>query len=294
MKDFPLRGMGVALITPFKEDKSIDFDALTRLLDFHLEAGTDYLVVLGTTAETSTLTWEERNSIVRFVVSHIQDKLPIIVGMGSNNTKALIEEMNSFNLEGVHSILSVTPYYSKPTQEGLFQHYKALSEASPLPIILYNVPGRTGVNMCAETTVRIAKSCPNVIGIKEAHTDIQQVKDIVEQAPKGFAVVSGDDPMTVELIKQGGVGVITVLGNVFPKEFKAIVNDALKGDFAKSEQAFEIMNECCHLLFVDGNPAGVKCALQMMGYVQNELRLPLVSVSEKTEKALRQELNICL
>ena len=294
MKDFSLRGMGVALVTPFKEDKSIDFDALTRLLDFHLEAGTDYLVVLGTTAETSTLTWEERNSIVRFVVSHIQDKLPIIVGMGSNNTKALIEEMNSFNLEGVHSILSVTPYYSKPTQEGLFQHYKALSEASPLPIILYNVPGRTGVNMCAETTVRIAKSCPNVIGIKEAHTDIQQVKDIVEQAPKGFAVVSGDDPMTVELIKQGGVGVITVLGNVFPKEFKAIVNDALKGDFAKSEQAFEIMNECCHLLFVDGNPAGVKCALQMMGYVQNELRLPLVSVSEKTEKALRQELNICL
>lgn len=291
MKDFSLRGMGVALITPFKEDKSVDFDALTRLLDFHLEAGTDYLVVLGTTAETPTLTCEERDAIVRFVVSYIQSKLPIIVGMGSNNTSALIEEITSFNFEGVHSILSVTPYYSKPTQEGLFQHYKALSEASPLPIVLYNVPGRTGVNMCAETTVRIAKACPNVIGIKEAHTDIQQVKQIVEQTPKGFAVVSGDDPMTVELIKQGGVGVISVLGNAFPKEFSAIINDALKGDFDKSDQAFEALNECCHLLFVDGNPAGVKCALQMMGYVQNELRLPLVSVSGKTEMALREELN---
>ncbi len=198
MKDFSLRGMGVALVTPFNEDKSVDFDALSRLLEFQITSGADYLVILGTTAETPTLTWEERDKIVRFVVSHVEDRLPIIVGMGSNDTKALVEEVNSFNFEGVHSILTVTPYYSRPTQEGLFQHYKALSEASPLPIVLYNVPGRTGVNMLAETTLRIAKACPNVIGIKEAHTDIQQVKDILEQAPKGFSVVSGDDPMTVE------------------------------------------------------------------------------------------------
>ena len=294
MKDFSLRGMGVALVTPFNEDKSVDFDALSRLLEFQITSGADYLVILGTTAETPTLTWEERDKIVRFVVSHVEDRLPIIVGMGSNDTKALIEEVNRFNFEGVHSILTVTPYYSRPTQEGLFQHYKALSEASPLPIVLYNVPGRTGVNMLAETTLRIAKTCKNVIGIKEAHTDIQQVKDIIEQAPKGFSVVSGDDPMTVELIKQGGVGVISVLGNAFPKEFSTIVKDALKGDFKKSEEAFATIKECCKLLFVEGNPAGVKCALSLMGYVKNELRLPLVPVSEATEMALKQELNKCL
>ena len=294
MKDFSLRGMGVALITPFKEDKTVDFDALTRILDFQIKSGTDYLVVLGTTAETPTLTWEERDEIVRFVVSHIKGRMPIIVGMGGNDTKALIEEVNSFNFEGVHSILSVTPYYSKPTQEGLYQHYKALSDASPLPIVLYNVPGRTGVNMLAETTLRIAKACPNVIGIKEAHTDIQQVKDIVEQAPKGFSVVSGDDPMTVELIKQGGVGVISVLGNAFPIEFGTIVKDALNGDFKKSEEAFDTIKECCKLLFVEGNPAGVKCALHHMGYVKNELRLPLVPVSEETEMALKIELGKCI
>lgn len=294
MKDFSLRGMGVALVTPFNEDKSVDFDALSRLLDFQITSGADYLVILGTTAETPTLTWEERDKIVRFVVSHVEDRLPIIVGMGSNDTKALIEEVNRFNFEGVHSILTVTPYYSRPTQEGLFQHYKALSEASPLPIVLYNVPGRTGVNMLAETTLRTAKTCKNVIGIKEAHTDIQQVKDIIEQAPKGFSVVSGDDPMTVELIKQGGVGVISVLGNAFPKEFSTIVKDALKGDFKKSEEAFATIKECCKLLFVEGNPAGVKCALSLMGYVKNELRLPLVPVSEATEMALKQELNKCL
>lgn len=294
MKDFSLKGMGVALITPFKADKTIDFDALSRLLEFHLESGTDYLIVLGTTAEVSTLTWEERDAIVRFVVSYVKGKLPIIVGMGGNNTKVLVDEIKAFNFEGVHSILSVTPYYSKPTQEGLFQHYKALSEASPLPIILYNVPGRTGVNMEAKTTIRIAQSCSNVIGIKEAHTDIQQVKDIVEQAPKGFSIVSGDDPMTVELIKQGGVGVISVLGNAFPKEFGAIVNDALEEKFDRAESAFRKINQCCDLLFVEGNPAGVKCVLHIMGYIENELRLPLVPVSSKTDMALRQELNKCL
>ena len=293
MADFSLKGMGVALVTPFKADKSIDFDALARLLKFHLQSGTDYLVVLGTTAETPTLSDNERAEIVRFVVAHIGRKLPIIVGMGDNNTQHLIESVKSFDFEGAHSILSVTPYYSKPTQEGLYQHYKALSEASPLPIVLYNVPGRTGVNMTAQTTLRIARNCKNVIGIKEAHTDINQVKEIIAGAPEGFAVVSGDDSMTVELIKQGGKGVISVLGNVFPKQFSHIVKTALEGDFEQSRQAFQKIERCCELLFVDGNPAGAKCALHLMGYLENELRLPLVSATQETENALKQEIGKC-
>lgn len=294
MADFSLKGMGVALVTPFKADKTIDFEALKRLLDLHLASNTDFLVVLGTTAETATMSLVEHNEIVRFVVSHIQGKLPIVVGMGGNNTKALTELMSSFNLEGVHSILSVTPFYTKPEQEGLFQHYKALSEASPLPIVLYNVPGRTGVNMTAETTLRIAHACKNVIGIKEAHIDMEQVKEIIAGAPEEFSVLSGDDPMTIELIKEGGHGVITVLGNALPKEFSAIVHSAMNGDVEKAEEAYHKMGRCCELLFEEGNPAGVKCALYLMGYLKNELRLPLVPVTGEIEMFLRQELNKCL
>lgn len=293
MANFPFRGMGVALITPFKEDKTVDFEALRRLLDFHLQSGTDFLVVLGTTAETATLALAEQNEIVRFVVKYIQGKLPIIVGMGGNNTKALIDMVNSFNFEGVHSILSVTPFYSRPEQEGLYQHFKALSEASPLPIVLYNVPSRTGVNMTAETTLRIAHDCKNVIAIKEAHPNIEQVKRILAGAPENFYVLSGDDPMTINLIKEGGQGVISVLGNAFPKKFSTIVHDALSGDIEKAQEAFHKMDRCCELLFVDGNPAGVKCALYLMGYINNELRLPLVPATEETEMALRQELESC-
>ncbi len=293
MADFSLKGMGVALVTPFKADKTIDFEALERLLDFHLQSDTDFLVVLGTTAETATLTLAERNAIVRFVVAHIAGRLPIVVGLGGNNTMALVEELNSFNFEGVHSILSVTPYYTKPTQEGLYQHFKALSEASPLPIVLYNVPSRTSVNMKAETTLRIARNCANVIAIKEAHPDIKQIKEIIAGAPEGFSVLSGDDPITVDLIKEGGQGVISVLGNAFPKIFGDIVRSALNGDFEKAEDAFSKMSSCCHLLFVNGNPAGVKCALYLMGYLKNELRLPLVPASKDTEMALKQEIDNC-
>ncbi len=294
MANFSLKGMGVALITPFKSDKTIDFEALKRLLDFHIESGTDFLVVLGTTAETATLTLTECNEIVRFVVTHVGGKLPIVVGMGGNNTKSLVESLRSFNFEGVHSVLSVTPFYTKPEQEGLFQHFKAVSEASPVPVVLYNVPGRTGVNMSAKTTLRIAHTCKNVIAIKEAHADIDQVKELIAGAPKGFSVLSGDDPMTVELIKAGGQGVITVLGNAFPKEFGEIVTSALKGDIDKAQDSFQKMGRCCDLFFVEGNPAGVKCALYLMGYIKNELRLPLVPVTSKTEMALKQEINKCI
>lgn len=293
MANFPFRGMGVALVTPFKEDKTVDFEALKGLLDFHLQSGTDFLVVLGTTAETATLAPKEQHEIVRFVVKHIQGKLPIIVGMGGNNTKALIDIVSSFNFEGVHSILSVTPFYSRPEQEGLYQHFKALSEASPLPIVLYNVPSRTGVNMTAETTLRIAHDCKNVIAVKEAHPNIEQVKKIIAGAPLNFSVLSGDDPMTINLIKEGGQGVISVLGNAFPEKFSTIVHDALRGDIDKAQESFDSMKRCCELLFVNGNPAGVKCALYLMAYIKNELRLPLVPATEETEMALKQELKSC-
>lgn len=294
MTNISLKGMGVALVTPFKADKAIDFEALKRLLDIHLKSGTDFLVILGTTAETATLSPSEQNEIVRFVVAHVQDKLPIVVGMGGNNTSALVESIKAFNFEGVHSILSVTPYYTKPTQEGLFQHYKEVSDVSPLPIILYNVPGRTGVNMTAETTLRIARSCKNVIAIKEAHADMEQVKELIAGAPRNFSVLSGDDSMTIDLIKEGGKGVISVLGNAFPIKFRAIVKSALNGDVDKAKEAYSQMSHCEELLFVDGNPSGVKCALCLMGHIENELRLPLTPVTDKTEKALRQELIKCL
>lgn len=294
MTDLSLNGMGVALVTPFKADKSVDYEALSRLLDLHLASNTDFLVALGTTAETATLTVSEQNEIVRFIVSHIEGRLRIVVGMGGNDTRALIEMVKSFNFEGVHSILSVTPYYTKPSQEGLFRHYRALSEISPLPIVLYNVPSRTSVNMSALTTLRIAHACKNVIGIKEAHADIEQVKEIIAGAPEGFSVLSGDDPMTINLIKEGGKGVISVLGNSFPKEFSAIVKSALKGDFSKAQEDYQMMKRCCDLLFVEGNPSGVKCALYLMGYIENQLRLPLVPVTAETENNLKQELKKCI
>ena len=294
MAHFPLKGMGVALITPFKEDKTVDFESLERLLDLHLQSETDFLVALGTTAETATLAFDEQSKIVRFVVKYIQGNIPIVVGMGGNNTKALVQRVKLFNFKGVHSILSVTPFYSRPEQEGLFQHFKALSEVSPLPVILYNVPSRTGVNMEAETTLRIAHSCKNIIAIKEAYPNIEQVKKLIEGAPKGFSVLSGDDPMTIDLIKEGGQGVISVLGNAFPKKFSAIVRSALNGDIEKAEESFHKMDRCCKLLFVDGNPPGVKCALYLMGYIKNELRLPLVPASDETQSAMKLEIERCI
>ena len=214
--------------------------------------------------------------------------------MGSNDTQGLIKSIKTFDFQGVHSVLSVTPYYSKPTQEGLYQHFVALSEVSPIPIILYNVPGRTGVNMTAQTTLRIAHECKNVIGIKDAHSDIEQVKAIVKSAPEGFHVLSGDDAMTVDFIKEGAVGVISVLGNAFPKEFKSIVHAALNGECDMARDAYKQLMHCCELLFVEGNPAGVKCVLYLLGYLQNYLRLPLTPVSAATEKALKHEIETCV
>lgn len=291
MAKVDLTGLGVALITPFRADGSIDFDALPRLVDYQLENGTDYIVALGTTAETPTLSSSEKREVVRCIVKRVDGRGPVVMGVGGNNTAALVEELKSFDFTGVSAILSVTPYYNKPSQEGLFQHYRTLSNHSPLPIVLYNVPGRTGVNMTAETTLRIAYHCSNVIATKEASGNLQQIKAVAEGAPEGFHVISGDDAVTTAVIELGGIGVISVFANAFPKEMSWLVQSALGGDFVHARSEMEAnYNELFHLMFVEGNPAGVKCMLHEKGMILNRLRLPLVPVSEETHAKIKRAL----
>lgn len=285
-----LRGMGVALITPFKEDESVDYDALSRLVDYQLKNGIDYLVVLGTTAETPTLTEDEKEQIIDLVISKVNGQIPIILGEGGNNTQAIVNKLKKNTYKGIDGILSVTPYYNKPSQEGLYQHYKAISEASQLPIILYNVPGRTGVNMAAETTLRIAKEFDNVIAVKEASGNMTQMDEIIKNKPEDFDVISGDDGITFPLITLGAVGVISVIGNAFPKEFSRMTRLALEGDYQSARTIHHSFNELLNLLFIDGNPAGVKSMLSMMGYIKNKLRLPLVPTRITTYEKIREVL----
>ena len=291
MSNIHFQGLGVALITPFCSDGSIDFDALSQLLDYQLESGTDYIVALGTTAETPTLTKKERATVVRFIVEKVDGRIPVVMGVGGNNTADVVDDLRCADFTGISAVLSVTPYYNKPTQEGLFQHYKALSQASPLPIILYNVPGRTGVNMTAETTLRIARNCSNVIAVKEASGNLDQIKAIIDGAPQGFHLISGDDGITTAVIQMGGIGVISVFGNAFPKEMAWLVESALKGNALDARNKMERdFNRLFHLIFVEGNPAGVKCILHLKGMIENILRLPLVPVSEKTMLEIKEEL----
>ncbi len=287
--------MGVALITPFNEDDSVDYTALSRLVDYQLQNGTDYLVVLGTTAETPTLRDEEKQKIVQLVVSKVNGRIPLVLGVGGNNTLALVEYLKTEKFDGIDAILSVVPYYSKPSQEGIYQHYKAVAEATTLPVILYNVPGRTGVNMSAETTLRVARDFANVVAIKEASGNITQMDDIIKNKPKNFEVISGDDGITFPLITLGAIGVISVIGNAFPKEFSRMVRLALNGDFSNALAIHHNFTELFELLFVDGNPAGVKSMLNMMGYIDNKLRLPLVPTRITTYEKIRnilRDLNI--
>jgi 4-hydroxy-tetrahydrodipicolinate synthase len=286
-----LEGLGVALITPFKKDSSIDFDALSRLIDYQLESGVNYIVTLGTTAETPTLSATEREEVVRFIVRKVQGKVPVVVGVGGNYTAELTNTLKTFDFSGISAILSVTPYYNKPTQEGLYRHYCTLAQASPLPLILYNVPGRTGVNMTAETTLRIACDCENVIATKEASGNLAQIQDIIDNAPCGFHVISGDDAIVSSVIAMGGIGVISVFANAFPKEMAQLVADSLAGN-AKgvARKMNENFNKMLDLMFVEGNPAGVKCLLNLRGMVENEVRLPLTPVSEETRRKIAEEL----
>ncbi|MDE6490693.1 MAG: 4-hydroxy-tetrahydrodipicolinate synthase [Muribaculaceae bacterium] len=291
MARFNLKGMGVALITPFRHDKSIDYDALARLLEYQIKNGVDYLVVLGTTAETATLTAEEKAGVRNYVAQRVAGRVPLVIGIGGNNTTALVDELRTTDLSAFSAVLSVVPYYNKPSQEGIYRHYEAIANASPLPVILYNVPGRTGVNMTAETTLRLAADFPNIVGIKEASGNFSQIDEIIKRKHDDFMVISGDDGITFPLITLGAVGVISVIGNAFPREFSRMVRLALEGDYQRALSIHHRFTELFSLLFVDGNPAGVKCLLHAMGYIDNELRLPLVPTRITTYEKIRQVLN---
>ena len=286
-----LRGMGVALITPFKEDESIDYDALSRLLEYQIKNEADYLVVLGTTAETATLTEEEKEELSKFIVERVNGRVPLVLGAGSNNTRALVHFLQTKDLSGFSAILSVCPYYNKPSQEGIYRHYCEVAKASPLPVILYNVPGRTGVNMTSETTLRIAREVPNVVAIKEASGNLTQIDEIIKNKPVGFSVISGDDGITFPLMTLGGIGVISVIGNAFPREFSRMVRLIEAGDYKSALEIHYKFNELFSLLFVDGNPAGVKSMLNAMGYIKNVLRLPLVPTRISTSEKINEVFN---
>ena len=271
-----LTGMGVALITPFKQDKSVDFPALARLLEYIIQNKADYIVVLGTTAETATLTEDEKKAVKEFVIERVNRRVPLVLGVGGNNTKALTDYLKENDLSAFNAILSVVPYYNKPSQEGLYRHFMAIAEASPLPVVLYNVPGRTGVNMKPETTVRLANDSKNIVAIKEASGNLEQVDEIIKNKPSDFDVLSGDDALTFSMVASGAAGAISVIGNALPKEFSRMIRLEFKGEYEPARKIHHSFTELYSLLFVDGNPAGVKALLHEMGFIENVLRLPLV------------------
>ena len=292
------KGLGVALITPFTKEGNVDFVALRRLFDYQLSNGVDFICILGTTAETPTLSVEERQQIKELAVEKVNGQVPILMGCGGNNTAGIVEQIKTGDFDGIDGILSVCPYYNKPSQEGLYQHFKAIASAAEsrnLSVVLYNVPGRVGVNMTAETTLRLANECENIVAIKEASGNFTQIDDIIKNKPANFDVISGDYGITFPLITLGAVGVISVIGNALPKEFSRMVRLALNGDYQNALIIHHKFTELFKLLFVDGNPAGVKAMLNAMGLIENELRLPLVpsriSTMEKISSIIK-ELNI--
>lgn len=280
-----IKGVGVALITPFN-NYNVDYEALGHMVDHVINGGVDYIVALGSTAETATLSLAERNNVLRFIISRTAGRVPIVAGMGSNNTHDLVNQLKSFDLSGTVAILSVVPYYNKPSQEGIYRHFIAVAEASPVPVIVYNVPGRTGVNMTAETTLRLAHATDKIVAVKEASGDINQMQRIIDGRPAGFVVLSGDDGITVELVKRGGDGVISVAANAFPEKFCDSVHDAMAGRIDEAEAKMESMTEPIALLFKEGNPTGVKRMTAAMGLTRAEVRLPLTEGSEALGEAI--------
>lgn len=281
-----IKGVGVALITPFN-NYDVDYDVLKRMIEHVINGGVDYIVALGSTAETATLSPAEQQAVLRFIVKETANRVPIVVGMGGNNTQALVNNLRTYDLSGTVAILSVVPYYNKPSQEGMYRHFMAVAEASPVPVILYNVPGRTGVNMTAETTLRLAHASDKFIAIKEASGSIDQMQTIIDGKPANFSVISGDDGITVELVKRGGTGVISVAANAFPERFCRCVHDAMDGRFEDAERAMESFNEPIALLFKEGNPTGVKTMTAAMGITRAEVRLPLVEGSEELAESIK-------
>ena len=270
------RGLGIALITPFTHDGEVDSNSLKRLVEYQLQNGADFLCILATTGETPGLSAEETAEIKRLVVEVNNGRVPILMGCGGNNTRAVVQELKSADWSGIDGVLSVCPYYNKPSQEGLYQHFKAIAEASPLPVVLYNVPGRTGINLQAQTTLRLARDCENIIAIKEASGSLEQVDEIINNKPARFDVISGDDALTFSMVASGAAGVISVIGNALPKEFSRMIRLEFNGEYEPARKIHHRFQQLYSLLFVDGNPAGVKALLHEMGFIDNVLRLPLV------------------
>ncbi len=282
MKADIIKGTGVALITPFNNDGKIDFVALGKLIVHVISGGVDFLVALGTTSEAPVLSADERNAVLNYIVKHAEGKIPVIVGVGGNNTQALEDTLKSMDFNGISGILSVAPYYNKPNQTGLYYHFKAISEASPVPIILYNVPGRTSSNITAATTLKLAAEFKNIVAIKEASGNFSQIMEIIHNKPEGFTVLSGDDALTYPMMAIGAEGVISVVANAYPQRFSKMVNYCLADHYKEARTAhYELLN-IMEALFEDGNPAGVKAALEVMGIINNKLRLPLVKANEAT------------
>lgn len=270
------KGLGIALITPFCKDGSVDEQALVKLITYQLDNGADFLCILATTGETPSLSIEEKARIKQLVVQTVNHRVPILMGCGGNNTAAVVEELKTGDFQGIDGVLSVCPYYNKPSQEGLYQHFKAIAAATSLPVVLYNVPGRTGVNLKAETTVRLARDCKNIVAIKEASGSLEQVDEIIKNKPDDFDVISGDDALTFPMISCGAVGVISVIGNALPREFSKMIRLEFKGEYEGARKIHHKFTDLFSLLFIDGNPAGVKAMLHEMGMIENVLRLPLV------------------
>ena len=288
MKHNIFRGLGIALITPFTENGAVDYDAMKRIVEYQLSNGADFLCILATTGETPCLTKQEKEDIKKYIIDLVAGRIPILMGCGGNNTSAVVDELQNGDFKGIDGILSVCPYYNKPLQEGLYQHFKAISSATSLPIVLYNVPGRTGINLKAETTVRLARECENIVAIKEASGSLEQVDEILKNKPEGFAVLSGDDSLTYPMIACGADGVISVIGNALPKEFSRMIRLEKNGEFEAAVKIHHKFTDLYSLLFVDGNPAGVKALLHEMGYIKNVLRLPLVPTRVATVQKMSQ------
>ena len=282
------KGLGIALITPFTTDGEVDYKSLKRLVEYQLDNGADFLCILATTGEAPCLTKAEKDELTVFIKEIVYGRIPILKYCGGNNTAAVVEEIKTTDWSGIDGILSICPYYNKPSQEGLYQHFKAISEASPLPIVLYNVPGRTGVNMSAATTVRIAKDFTNIVAVKEASGSLEQVDEIIKNKPDNFDVISGDDALTFSMVASGAAGVISVIGNALPKEFSRMIRLEFNGEYEPARKIHHMFTELYSLLFVDGNPAGCKALLNDMGMIQNILRLPLVPTTIKTKQKMSQ------
>lgn len=285
-----LHGAGVALVTPFNADGTVDFDSLAQLIDYQIDSGMNYLVSLGTTGEVATLTKEERKRIWDFTVKRVNARVPLVAGIGGNNTAEIVEQIKNFDPAGFCAILSVSPYYNKPVQEGIYQHYKAIAEASPLPIILYNVPGRTGSNMTPATTIRLAKDFKNIVAAKEASGNFAQFNEILRDKPQDFLLISGDDPATLPMMALGAVGIISVVGNAYPAQVSKLAALCTAGNYAEARAIHNSLLEITDLCFVEGNPCGVKYILQEIGIGQDHVRLPLIPVSANTQAAIQVEM----